>query len=73
MKRLCADADRDFSKLEISITFLQQPALQPKDPIRALEEYTEAGAHRLIVAPVLDRENAERILEKTAKDYLVQP
>jgi probable F420-dependent oxidoreductase len=73
MQRLCAEADRDFSKLEISITFLQQPELQPKDPKRALEEYTEAGAHRLIVAPVLDRENAERILERTAKDYLVQP
>jgi hypothetical protein len=34
------------------------------------EEYAEAGAQQLIVAPVLDRENAERILERTAKDYL---
>jgi alkanesulfonate monooxygenase SsuD/methylene tetrahydromethanopterin reductase-like flavin-dependent oxidoreductase (luciferase family) len=70
MKRLCAEAGRDFSKLEISMTFLQQPELQPTDPKRALEEYAEAGAQRLIIAPVLDRENAERILERTAKDYL---
>jgi hypothetical protein len=34
------------------------------------EEYAEAGGQQLIVAPALDRENAERILEKTAKDYL---
>ena len=33
-------------------------------------QYAQAGAHRLIVAPVLDRENADWILEKTAKDYL---
>jgi hypothetical protein len=35
-----------------------------------LAEYAEAGAHRLILAPVLDRKNAERVLEQTAKDYL---
>jgi hypothetical protein len=35
-----------------------------------VEEYAEVGAHRLIVAPVLDRANAERVLERTAKDYL---
>jgi hypothetical protein len=52
------------------VTFLQQPELQPTDSKRALEEYAEAGAQRLIIAPVLDRENAERILERTAKDYL---
>jgi probable F420-dependent oxidoreductase len=70
MKRLCAEAGRDFDKLEITMTFLQQPELQPKDPKRAVEEYAEAGAHRLIVAPVLDRANAERVLERTAKEYL---
>jgi hypothetical protein len=52
------------------MTFLQQPELQPQDPKRALAEYAEAGAHRLIVAPVLDRQNAERELERTAKEYL---
>jgi probable F420-dependent oxidoreductase len=70
MKELCAEAGRDFNQLEITITFLQQPELQPKDPKRALAEYTEAGAHRLILAPLLDRNNAERALEQTAKDYL---
>lgn len=52
------------------MTFLQQPEMQPQDPQRALAEYTEAGAHRLILCPVLDRPNAERVLEKVAKDYL---
>lgn len=70
MKRLCLEAGRDFDRLEISVTFLQQPELQPQDPERALAEYAEAGAHRLILAPVLDRDNAERVLERLAKDYL---
>ena len=35
-----------------------------------LAQGAEAGAHRLILAPVLDRKNAERVLEQTAKDYL---
>jgi hypothetical protein len=70
MKQLCTEAGRDFSQLEITMTFLQQAELQPKDPKRALVEYAEAGAHRMILAPVLDRNNAERALEQTAKDYL---
>jgi probable F420-dependent oxidoreductase len=70
MKQLCAEAGRDFNQLEITVTFLQQPELQPKDPKRGVAEYAEAGAHRLILAPVLDRNNAERALEQTAKDYL---
>ena len=41
-----------------------------KEPKRALAGNGAAGAHRLIVAPVLDRENADCILEWTAKDYL---
>ena len=70
MRELCAEAGRNFNELEISVTFLQQPELQPPDPQRALAEYAEAGAHRLILAPVLERINAERVLEKVAKDYL---
>jgi probable F420-dependent oxidoreductase len=70
MKELCAEAGRNFHDLEISMTFLQQPELQPQDPQRALAEYAEAGAHRLILAPVLERANAERVLEQMAKDYL---
>jgi probable F420-dependent oxidoreductase len=70
MKQLCAEAGRDFNRLEISMTFLQQPELQPQEPKRALAEYAEAGAHRLILAPVLERKNAERVLERMAKDYL---
>jgi hypothetical protein len=52
------------------MTFLQQPELQPQEPKRALAEYAEAGAHRLILAPVLERKNADRVLERLAKDYL---
>jgi probable F420-dependent oxidoreductase len=70
MKQLCAEAGRDFNRLEISMTFLQQPELQPQEPKRALAEYAEAGAHRLILAPVLERKNADRVLERLAKDYL---
>ena len=70
MKQLCAEAGRDFNQLEITMTFLQQAELQPQDPKRALAEYAEAGAHRMILAPVLDRNNAERALERTVKDYL---
>jgi probable F420-dependent oxidoreductase len=70
MKQLCAEAGRNFNDLEISVTFLQQPEMQPQDPKRALAEYAEAGAHRLILCPVLDRPNAERVLEQVAKDYL---
>jgi probable F420-dependent oxidoreductase len=70
MKQLCAEAGRDFNRLEISMTFLQQPELQPQEPKRALAEYAEAGAHRLILAPVLERKNADRVLERMAKDYL---
>lgn len=70
MQQLCAESGRDFNKIEITVTFLQQPELQPQDPKRALAEYAEAGAHRLIVTPVLDRENAGRVLEQLAKDYL---
>jgi probable F420-dependent oxidoreductase len=70
MKELCAEAGRDFNKIEISMTFLQQAELQPQDPKRALGEYAEVGTHRLILAPVLDRADAERNLERAAKDYL---
>lgn len=71
MKQLCAEAGRNFNELEISATFLQQPELQPQqEPQRALAEYAEAGAHRLILCPVLERPHAERVLEKLAKDYL---
>ena len=70
MRELCTEAGRNFNELEISMTFLQQPELQPQDPQRALAEYTEAGVHRLILAPVLERPNAERELEKIAKEYL---
>jgi hypothetical protein len=50
MKQLCTEAGRNFNELEISVTFLQQPELQPQDPQQALAEYAEAGAHRLIEA-----------------------
>ena len=35
MKQLCDEAGRDFNQLEITMTFLQQPELQPQDPKRA--------------------------------------
>lgn len=71
LKKLCAEAGRDFSRIDISVLFLQQPELQPRDPRRALKEYSEAGAHRLILSPAtLVPDKADSILENLAKQYL---
>jgi alkanesulfonate monooxygenase SsuD/methylene tetrahydromethanopterin reductase-like flavin-dependent oxidoreductase (luciferase family) len=48
LKKLCAEAGRDFSKLEITI---YAPVLQSGDVKRTIAAYEEAGAHRLILFP----------------------
>ncbi len=66
LKKMCAEAGRDYSKLEISMYFPAQG-----DPKRVREQYREAGAHRLIF--LLDSPTAgkyEKELEDLAKSWL---
>ena len=65
LKELCAQAGRDFSRLEITI-FMPIETGAPRDTIRA---YEDAGAHRLVFtlfAPQL----TEPVLEDLANRYL---
>ena len=67
LRRMCADAKRDFSGIEITLLMLEPL----HDPARALKEYQEAGAHRLlVVAPTLAADKYERELEDLARVYL---
>jgi len=71
MKELSAGAGRDFAKIEVSMLFLQQPELQPQDPARAVDEYSRAGVHRMVLSPpALTPGRADAILEGLAKQYL---
>ena len=53
MKQLCAEAGRNFNELEISVTFLQQPELQPQD----LVELARRAENDFVGAPtgILDQ------------------
>ncbi len=64
LRRMCAEAGRDFGKLEITFLMLELP----KEPARAIREYHEAGAHRVLVsAPTLAPDKFERELEDLAR------
>lgn len=67
LRRMCADAKRDFSGIEITLLMLEPPP----DPASAVKEYQEAGAHRLlVVAPTLAPDKYERELEELARVYM---
>jgi probable F420-dependent oxidoreductase len=68
LRQLAQQAGRDFSKLEISALIA---AAKGADAAALVEQYREAGAHRLIfqVAP-LRWERMERTLEEIARQYL---
>lgn len=67
LKKLCAEAGRDFAKLEIT---MYAPALQG-DPQTTIERYREAGAHRLICfTEKLAADEYERELESIAKSWI---
>ncbi|MGD0076423.1 MAG: LLM class F420-dependent oxidoreductase [Candidatus Binataceae bacterium] len=67
LKKMCAEAGRDFNQIEISITF---PVIEG-DPRRAIERYREAGCHRLILAsPSLAPAKAEMELESLARTFV---
>jgi probable F420-dependent oxidoreductase len=66
LKKMCAEADRDFSRIEISMYF---PVVEG-DPRRVIAQYREAGCHRLVFAPPTLESNAEAELEQLAKLYV---
>ena len=64
LRRMCAEAKRDFSKIEITFLMLETPAAAA----RAIKEYQEVGAHRVLVgAPTLAPDKYERELEDLAR------
>jgi len=66
LKRMCAEADRDFSRMEISVYF---PVVEG-DPQHAIAQYREAGCHRLVLdSPNLEKGNPEAELEQLARQY----
>src|SRR5712691_11009385 len=67
LKNMCAEAGRDFSKLEITMYGPRTDG----DPQRVLEQYREAGAHRLVFlndSPM--PATCERQLEELAKAWI---
>ncbi|HEX3409801.1 MAG TPA: LLM class F420-dependent oxidoreductase [Candidatus Binataceae bacterium] len=68
LKKLCAEAGRDFGKLEIT---MYAPVMQGGDPKRTIAAYQEAGAHRLILFPEkLGPNEYQRDLETIAKAWV---
>jgi probable F420-dependent oxidoreductase len=67
LKRMCAEAGRDFSKMTISVYQLASRS----DPRAEINKYEQVGVHRLIIsAPSLAPDKAERELEELARNYL---
>ena len=66
LKRMCVDAGRDFDRLEISM-FLP---IESAEPRRTMQEYREAGCHRLVFTLWPDL-LTEKNLEEKARQYLV--
>jgi probable F420-dependent oxidoreductase len=73
LKRLCADAARDFGAIEI--TAYPPPNQLAKcggDYRRMVDEYAVAGAHRLVLGPAtLEPAKVEQALENLARKVLV--
>jgi len=64
LRAMCAEAKRDFAKIEITFLMLEMPP----DPARAIREYEEVGTHRVLVsAPTLAPDKYERELEDLAR------
>jgi probable F420-dependent oxidoreductase len=69
LKKMCGEAGRDFSKLEITI---YAPVMQGGDVKRTIAAYHEAGAHRLILFPEkLGANEYQRELETMAKAWVL--
>ena len=64
LRGMCAAAGREYDKIEITMLLLANP----EDVGRAVREYHEAGAHRVLVnAPTLAPDKYERELEELAR------
>jgi probable F420-dependent oxidoreductase len=64
LRAMCAQAKRDFNKIEITFLMLETPP----DAARVIKEYQEAGAHRVLVgAPTLAPDKYERELDDLAR------
>ncbi|MGH7931791.1 MAG: LLM class F420-dependent oxidoreductase [Candidatus Binataceae bacterium] len=67
LKQMCTEAGRDFAKLEIT---LYAPVVKG-DPKRAVAEYAEAGAHRLVLIMDDPAPNKyEKGLEEIARNFI---
>jgi probable F420-dependent oxidoreductase len=69
LKRLCAEAARDFNSLEITV--LGQAAASPAEARNQIEQYQAAGATRLLflLTPIPPGQ-AEQLITPIAKAYL---
>jgi hypothetical protein len=68
LKRMCDEAGRDFNALEISMCV---PQLKKAAAHAAIEQYAEAGAHRVI--PIVGGADFDRdpdVVERTAEAFL---
>lgn len=68
LKQLCADAGRDFSKIEITMF----APIDGGDTRRAIRDYDAAGCHRVVLFPAsLAPDKADAELETLAKAWIV--
>lgn len=68
LRQFCDELDRDASDIEITIF----SPLGTKEPRRTIDEYAEAGAHRLVLFPsLLEPGKADRTLEDLAKQWVM--
>jgi len=67
LKKMCGDAGRDFSKLEITV----YAPVKQGDAKRTIANYREVGAHRLIVFPEnLAPNNYQHELDALAREWV---
>jgi probable F420-dependent oxidoreductase len=75
LRKLCEEAGRDFSKIEISV-FMEAGQGEPVHRVsdeaarKTVRDYEEAGAHRLIFLEQQPREQFEADLDTIAKKFI---
>ena len=68
LRELCDQAGRDWRKIEITIF----SPIEQADPRRTIDEYRQAGAHRLVFMVIPPRLKDGRMLEELARRYIGQ-
>jgi len=66
LRELCEQASRDWRKLEITIF----SPIEQDDPKRTIEDYRDAGAHRLVFMVIPPLLKDKRKLEELARRYV---